>query len=201
MVLEMEKNKYVQVERVIHSPNYKSNLIMKKNKTLKILAITVPILLIGLMIFLFNSFQKKKDKIDKLQQIPSFTVTDINGKTITENNLSKGNKILVYFSPTCHFCQAEAEELSKTNSQYPSIKWLFIASEPLDEIRTFAEQYNLNDKGNVLWAKDDQAKVYQTFGMTNVPYFLAYDSNNKLVFRNAGAIKIEKIIEHFNEKK
>ncbi|AQW97706.1 TlpA family protein disulfide reductase [Elizabethkingia anophelis] len=174
---------------------------MKKNKTLKILAITIPILIIGLMIFLFNSFQKKKDKIDELKQIPSFAVTDVNGKTITQSNLSKGNKILVYFSPTCHFCQAEAEELSKVNSKYPNIQWLFIASESLDEIKTFAKQYNLNDKENILWARDEQAKVYQAFGMSSIPYFLAYDSNNKLVFSNAGAIKIEKIIEHFNEKK
>ena len=174
---------------------------MRKNKTLKILAITIPILLIGLMVYLFNSFQKKKDRIESLNQIPSFAVTDVNGKTITQKNLSKGNKILIYFSPSCHFCKTEAEELSKINSKYPNIQWVFIASESLDEINAFAKQYNLNDKGNVLWARDDQAKVYQTFGMTNVPYFLAYDSNNKLVFRNAGAIKIEKIIEHFNEKK
>ncbi|HFK5586162.1 TPA: peroxiredoxin family protein [Elizabethkingia anophelis] len=174
---------------------------MKKNKRLKILAITIPILLIGLMIYLFNSFQKKKDKIDELKQIPSFAVTDVNGKTITQNNLSSGNKILIYFSPSCYFCQAEAEELSKINSKHLNIQWLFIASEPLDEIGVFAKQYNLNDKENILWARDEKAKVYQTFGMTSVPYFLAYDSNNKLVFSNAGAIKIEKIIEHFNEKK
>ena len=37
--------------------------------------------------------------------------------------------------------------------------------------------------------------------MNSVPYFLAYDVNNKLIFRNSGAIKIEKIIEHFYEKK
>ena len=52
----------------------------------------------------------------------------------------------MYFSPICHFCQAEAEELSKIYSQYPDVKWLFIASEPLDEIRAFAKQYNMNDK-------------------------------------------------------
>ncbi|WGL70572.1 TlpA family protein disulfide reductase [Elizabethkingia anophelis] len=173
---------------------------MKKNRMLKILAIIIPVFLIGIMIYLFNDLQKKKDKIDELRQIPSFAVTDVNGKVITQN-LSNGNKILIYFSPSCHFCQAEAEELSKINSQYPSIKWLFIASEPLDEINAFAKQYNLNDKENILWARDEKAKVYQTFGMTGVPYFLAYDSSNKLVFRNAGAIKIEKIIEYFNEKK
>jgi hypothetical protein len=73
MVLEMEKNKYVQVERVIHSPNYKSNLIMKKNKTLKILAITVHILLIGLMIYKLHPF-RLLDKVCKIQglSIPLF---------------------------------------------------------------------------------------------------------------------------------
>ena len=174
---------------------------MKKNKTLKILAITIPVLLIGVMIYLFASFQKKKEKVDRLQQIPAFKVTDINEQTITQNDLSKGNKVLVYFSPICHFCQVEAEELSKIYSQYPDVKWLFIASEPLDEIRAFAKKYNLNDKKNILWVRDEQAKLYQIFGMNSVPYFLAYDVNNKLIFRNSGAIKIEKIIEHFYEKK
>lgn len=174
---------------------------MNKNKTLKILAIVIPTILISLMVYLFINFQKKKEKVESLNLIPSFIIKDVNGNIITQDNLSKGNKVLVYFSPSCHFCQAEAEELSKINSKYPNIQWLFIASEPLDEIRSFAKQYNLNDKENILWTKDEQAKVYQTFGMNSVPYFLAYDSANKLVFRDAGAIKIEKIIEHFNEKK
>ncbi|MDV3712259.1 hypothetical protein CMU40_04770 [Elizabethkingia anophelis] len=174
---------------------------MKRNKTLKILAIAIPIILISLMVYLFINFKKKKEKIESLNQIPSFTVTDVNKNIITQDRLLKGNKVLVYFSPSCHFCQVEAEELSKVNSKYPNIQWLFIASESLDEIKTFAKQYNLNDKENILWARDYQAKVYQAFGMSSIPYFLAYDSNNKLVFSNAGAIKIEKIIEHFNEKK
>ena len=58
--------------------------------------------------------------------------------------------MLVYFSPACHFCQAEAEELSKINSQYPDIQWLFIASESLEEIKSFAAQYNLDNKENIL---------------------------------------------------
>ncbi|PKR30038.1 hypothetical protein CWH99_04215 [Elizabethkingia anophelis] len=174
---------------------------MKKNKTLKILVVIIPVFLIGVMIYLFTSFQQKKEKIDGLQKIPAFTVISTNGRYITQKDLLIGNKILVYFSPTCHFCQAEAEELSKVYSNYPNIQWLFIASEPIEEIRTFAKQYNLDDKNNIHWARDEQAKVYQTFGMTSIPYFLAYDGANKLVFRNAGAIKIENIIRHFNEKK
>ncbi|MCL1680604.1 TlpA family protein disulfide reductase [Elizabethkingia miricola] len=174
---------------------------MKRNKALKILAITILVLLFGIIAYLFDSFQKKKEKVDRLQQIPTFTVTNVNEQTITQNDLSKGNKILVYFSPTCHFCQAEVKELSNVYSNYPNIQWLFIASESLEEIKAFATKYNLNNKQNILWARDEQAKVYQTFGMTSIPYFLAYNSNNKLVYRKAGAIKIEKIIANFNEKK
>ncbi|AJW65317.1 Thiol-disulfide oxidoreductase ResA [Elizabethkingia miricola] len=92
---------------------------MNKNKTLKILAITIPVVLISLMVYLFINFQKKKERVESLNQIPSFIVTDIKDNIISQDKLSKGNKVLVYFSPTCHFCQAEAEELSKINSKYP----------------------------------------------------------------------------------
>ena len=69
----------------------------------------------------------------------------------SQNDLSKGNKVLVYFSPICHFCQVEAEELSKIYSQYPDKKMVIYCKEPLDEIRAFCKKYNLNDKKNILW--------------------------------------------------
>ena len=35
--------------------------------------------------------------------------------------------------------------------------------------------------------------------MTGIPYFLAYDSDNKLVHRSTGVIKIEKVLASFDE--
>jgi thiol-disulfide isomerase/thioredoxin len=56
----------------------------------------------------------------------------LNSKTFGNNQ----TKVIIYFSPTCHFCQAEAEELSKINNHYQNTQWIWIASEPLDQIKS-----------------------------------------------------------------
>ncbi|WP_312398351.1 thioredoxin family protein [Chryseobacterium sp.] len=175
---------------------------MKNKKNLKILAITIPILLLTLLIYLFLNFQKKKEKIEALKNIPSFNLKNIDGSSFTEQNLiNSKTKIFVYFSPTCHFCQAEADELSETYQNYQNIQWIWIASEPLHEIKEFAQKYNLDKQNNIIWCQDNMAILYRQLGMNSVPYFLVYDKNNNLIKRNSGAIKVEKLINTIDERK
>lgn len=173
-----------------------------KPKSLKIFAILIPVLLLSVMTYFFNNYQKKKASAEKLKNIPAFTLKTTNGETLTTENLALvRKKILVYFSPECHYCQGEAEELSKLHSQYPEVQWVWIASEPLDEIKKFAEKYHLDQQENIHWCHDEMAILYQKFAMSSVPFFLAYDKNNNQVFRNKGAIKLEKILKSFDEGK
>lgn len=173
-----------------------------KNKSLKIFAILIPILLIGLMIYFFNSYQHKKASAEKLKNIPAFTLKTIKGETFTTENLAgNSKKILVYFSPNCEFCQGEAAQLSKIYTKYPDVQWVWIASEPLDEIKTFAEHYKLDKQENIHWCHDEMARLYTTFAMSSVPFFLSYDKDNKQVFRNKGAINLEKVLKSFDESK
>lgn len=173
---------------------------MKNKKTLKIFAALIPVVLVGIMVYLFFNFQKKKDKVDALQSIPAFSVQDISGKTVTQNDLPKGNKILVYFNPDCEYCRAEMEELSRINEKYKDVQWIMFTDKPLNEIRKFAEQYNLDKAENIQWCNDPKSEVYLQFAMTGIPYFLGYNSENKLVHRSTGAIKIEKVLADFDEK-
>lgn len=171
-----------------------------KNKTLKIVAVIVPVLLIGIMIYLFTNYQMKKAKVEALQNIPAFSVKDIHGKTFTEKDLSEGNKLLVYFNPECHFCQAEMQELSEINPQHQDVQWVMFSSASMEEIKTFAEKYHLENETNIKWCEDPKAEVYTKFAMTGIPYFLGYNKDNKLVHRSTGAIKIEKVLKDFNGK-
>ncbi|UCA58275.1 redoxin domain-containing protein [Chryseobacterium rhizoplanae] len=175
---------------------------MKKNKSLKIFATLIPLFLIGIMVYLFFSFQKKKEKIEALKNVPSFSLTTIGGTLFTSTNLDNNKiKILVYFSPSCHFCQAEAEELSKSYEDYHNIQWIWVASEPLNEIKEFAEQHKLNNQNNIIWCHDEMATLYRKLAMNSIPYFLVYDKNNYLIKRNSGAIKLEKLINTSDENK
>lgn len=175
---------------------------MKNNKFLKASAVIFPILLIGIMVYLFLNFQKKKEKIDALKNIPSFSLKTIDGNDFTQNNMANEQiKVLIYFSPGCHFCQAEADELSKSYHTYKNIQWIWVASEPLHEIKEFAIKYKLDKQMNVYWCHDEMAVLYQKSGMNSVPYFLVYDKNNHLINRNSGVIKLEKIINNSDEGK
>lgn len=171
-----------------------------KNKNLKIVAIVIPVLLIGLMGYLFYNFQQKKARVKALQSIPTFSVKDINGNTITTQNLPEGNKILVYFSPDCEFCQSEMEALSKINNNHKNIHWIMFSSSSIKEISSFAQKYNLENTENISWCQDPMSKVYTKFAMKRMPYFLGYNSENKLIHRSTGAIKIEKILADLHEK-
>ncbi|ASW73120.1 hypothetical protein IQ37_13770 [Chryseobacterium piperi] len=175
---------------------------MKNRKLLKTAAIILPFLLIGVIVYLFVNFQKKKEKIDALKNVPTFHLQTIDGNSFTQYNLANDQvKIIVYFSPSCHFCQAEAEELSKNNHDYQNIQWIWIASEPLEDIKQFAQKYNMDKEPNIHWCHDEMARLYQKLGMNSVPYFLVYDKNNRLIKRNSGAIKLDKLLENFDERK
>ena len=173
---------------------------MKNKKTLKIFAALIPVVLVGIMVYLFFNFQKKKDKVDALQSIPAFSVQDISGKTVTQNDLPKGNKILVYFNPDCEYCRAEMEELSRINEKYKDVQWIMFTDKPLNEIRKFAEQYHLDKAENIQWCNDPKSEVYLQFAMTGIPYFLGYNTKNKLVHRSTGEKKKKKVLADFDEK-
>ena len=172
-----------------------------KNRTLKILAILIPILLIGVMVCLFANYQSKKAKVEALQSIPNFSVKEINGVIITNKDLQEGNKLLVYFNPECEFCQAEMQELSAVNDKHQEIQWIMFSSRSLEEIKDFAIKYHLQNAKNIKWCTDPKAEVYTKFAMTGIPYFLGYNKENKLVHRSTGAIKIEKVLKDFDESK
>ena len=173
---------------------------MKNNRVLKIFAVIIPVILIGILIYLFIGFQKKKQKVEALKSIPVFSVQDINENSVTQSDIPEGNKVLVYFNPECEYCQMEMQELSKINEKHKDINWIMFTDKPIDEIREFAKTYHLDKVENIKWCNDPKSDVYLKFAMTGIPYFLGYNVENKLVHRSTGATKIEKVIADFDEK-
>nr|WP_315032749.1 thioredoxin fold domain-containing protein [uncultured Chryseobacterium sp.] len=175
---------------------------MKNRKFLKAAVIIIPIILTGILTCLFLSFKKKEEKIEALKNLPAFSLETIHHTLLTSKSLVNNHtKVIIYFSPTCHYCQAEAEELFKVHRQYKNIQWIWVASESLEEIKQFAFNNNLNNQPNIFWCHDEKATFYQKLGMKGVPYFLVYDKNNNLIKRNSGAIKLEKLVTFSDEKK
>ncbi|WP_164463963.1 TlpA family protein disulfide reductase [Chryseobacterium sp. G0186] len=168
---------------------------MKNRTILKIAAVIIPVISISIIIGLLLNFRKKKEKTEALKNIPTFSLTKIDNTLFNSQSLvNTQTKVFIYFSPSCHYCQAEAEDLSKTYHLYQNIQWIWVASEPIREIKEFAHQYNLDKRSNIHWCHDERAAFYQKLGMSTIPYFLVYNQNNHLIKRNSGAIKLEKLL-------
>lgn len=176
---------------------------MKKRFVLKITVIIIPVLLIGMILYLLFCFQKKNERIKTLKNIPVFSLKTIDNTLFESKGLTGPySKVIIYFNPDCDYCRKEAKELSKIHYKYTEVQWIWIASEPITEIKEFACQYNLDQYQNIQWCQDEQARLYQTFGMNSIPYFLVYDHNNRLIKRWSGVIKLEKLLsETLHEKK
>ena len=173
---------------------------MKNKRLLRIFAVIIPVVLIGILVYLFLGFQKKKKNVEALKSISAFSVKDIIRNSVTQNDIPEGNKVLVYFNPECEYCQMEMEELSKINEKHKDVNWIMFTDKPLEEIKSFAQKYNLDKAENIRWCNDPKSEVYLKFAMTGIPYFLGYNSENKLVHRSTGATKIEKVLADFNGK-
>lgn len=168
---------------------------MKSHKWMKLFAIIIPLFIIGIMVYLYNSIQDKKTKRESIKQIPKLAIQTISGEIYSIKNLDKDkNKILVYFDVECDYCHSEAEELSKIYTKYPNIIWIWISKNEIQKINEFASKYDLKDIENIKWCYDD-AKLYADFGITSVPYFIGYDKKNILKIRHKGASKLENIIK------
>ena len=84
---------------------------MKSKKWLKLSAVILPLILIGIMAYLYHTIQDKKAKLKILQEMPNLSLKTISGDLYSFKNLDNGrNKVLIYFSTKCHYCEAEAEE-------------------------------------------------------------------------------------------
>lgn len=177
-------------------------LKMAKNKSLRITAILIPLFLAGILLYLYNSYNNKKQTAEQLQSLPNFTLKTIDGNLFASNDLAElDKKVLIYFNPSCEYCQAEAEELAHIKNKYPDIYWIWVSSSSLEEITAFASKNQLIRSENIFWCQDSTATLYRKLDMSSVPFFLAYDKNNKQVFKNKGAVKLEKIVKSFEEGK
>lgn len=171
---------------------------MKNRKWLKVFAIIIPLFLVGVMVYLYQSIQDKKAKVEALNQIPKFRLKTISGQIYSSENLwNQSNKMIIYFDVECHYCHAEAEELYKIYTKYPNIEWVWISSNDIKDIADFAKQYKLDNIQNIKWCYDDMSKLYVDFGMSSVPYFIGYDKDNELKIRQKGVSKLESLIKNF----
>ena len=171
---------------------------MKKKNTVVLVCI---LLLLGLSFFIvFNKVQRKQQKKENYQLIPSFQISDINGHIITEDLLQKYRTIMfLYFNPDCDLCQDEIKQIKENESALSQGAIVFFSESPADSIRQFLRTIDFNPPSNMLFLSDEKVILIRKMEVITTPTVYIY-RQNQLIKRFDGPVKIETLIHYFTSK-
>lgn len=165
----------------------------------KAILFIVVIVVLGLLSYLgFNviSKAKEKNKIAKqLEIIPEFEFLTLGQKPFIKANLKPNtNTIFIYFNSDCDFCQHESQSISDNLDNFKNVQFIFVSTEPIETIRQFSEQYNLNNQQNIIFLYDSHNTFSNRFDASSIPYLLIYNSKQSLIKKHKGQLNANGIL-------
>ncbi|MCF6224364.1 MAG: redoxin domain-containing protein [Flavobacteriaceae bacterium] len=168
---------------------------MKKN--IKILIVIILISTIGYLGYSISTKINHKNEIaERIQTIPNFSFKTLNGEPFTQNQISTTlPKLFIYFNSECDFCHAEAMQIQEHLEQLKNVQLLFVSFEEPESIKTFAEKYNLLNKGHIFFLEDSALLFANLFDAKSIPFMLLYTKDNRLIKKFKGATKIKNILK------
>lgn len=169
-------------------------------KTLKIL---IPILVVSLLAFMgykvVSKINHKKQVAENIKQMPNFSYVTLENKVFTKENLDQNKPTLfIYFNSECDFCNHEAEMVQQNIEQLKAIQVVFISFEPVEKINQFAIKFKLLNHANITFLSDSKITFATTFDVNSMPCLVLYDKENNLIEKIKGQVKIETVLEKFN---
>ena len=106
-----------------------------------------------------------------------------------------GNTILIFYVPDCDHCQREAEAIQNQLEVFKNYSLYFIAASEPEEIKRFAERYQLNGRVNVFFARAEVADVVREMGPVGTPALYIYSHEKRLIKKFDGETKVTEIAE------
>lgn len=167
-----------------------------QKKPILLIVVFVALSLLSYLGYNVISKVKEKNQIAKqLEIIPEFEFLTLEQKTFTKSNLKpNSNTIFIYFNSECDFCQHEAQSISDNLDSFKNVQFIFVSTEPIETIKQFSEQYNLNNKQNITFLYDNLSTFSSQFDANSIPYILIYDQNQKLIKKHKGQLNAKGIL-------
>ena len=142
----------------------------------------------------------------KNPHIPSFSLLLTDSTThYTNLDIVKGKPtVIVYFSPDCSHCQADAKNIAEKLDSLKDINFIWCSSHEVTKIKEFAIKYNMNTLPNMVFGKDEKWAIPSVYKIGFTPYFVVYGKDGLFYkeFRNGLLPKeLMEAVEESNKKK
>ena len=127
---------------------------------------------------------------DAMAQLPSVTLKDINGKTITTDTLNNGGKpfIIDFFATWCKPCNRELTAISEVYDDWKKETGVKIFAVSIDQAQNINKVRPLVDQEG--WEYDvlldPNSDFKRALGIQMIPYVLVGDGKGNIVYRHNG---------------
>ena len=125
-----------------------------------------------------------------MAQLPSVTLKDINGKTITTDTLNNGGKpfIIDFFATWCKPCNRELTAISEVYEDWQKETGVKIYAISIDQAQNINKVRPLVDQEG--WEYDvlldPNSDFKRSLGIQMIPYVLICDGKGNIVYRHNG---------------
>ncbi len=165
--------------------------------TLTVVAIT---LLFSLSYKVIITIQEKSNMVNDINTMPKFSFITIDNSIFSNNNLkSTSSTVFIYFSSECDFCQYEAQSIKNSIEDFKNVQLIFVSSEPVNKIRQFVDQHELNNYQNIIFLHDHLSVFSNQFKARSIPYVLVYNENQRLIKAHKGQLNAKGILKFLNK--
>jgi len=123
-------------------------------------------------------------------QLPSVTLTDIDGKTVRTDTISNNGKpvIIDFFATWCKPCQRELSAINEVYEDWQEETGVKVIAISIDEAQNIHKVKPLVD--NHSWPfevlLDPNSEFKQALGIQMIPYTLIIDGNGNIVYKHNG---------------
>lgn len=150
---------------------------------------------------IYSELQHKQAVQDFLYTLPAFQCTALDSTETGTNYIQTGQTaVLLFFSPDCEYCQAQAKAIGAQLSVFKNIQFLWISDDTMAAVRAFAEHYGINRTANSKVVTAPYGQIKAVFGIRKLPAVLIYDEQHRLIRQFSGETKWEAILQAINDR-
>ncbi len=116
------------------------------------------------------------------QQLPTAVLQTTSGGSFQFSSLPEGKPVvLMFFSPTCPYCQEETAEITAHANLNEEAAIVMVSTFDRSSLRQYVEDYNLSQFGNIRVVRDLSGSLFKQYGVQSVPTTIVYDGSHRMV--------------------
>jgi thiol-disulfide isomerase/thioredoxin len=151
---------------------------------------------LGSILFLFiviclSVYSYNSNREISFQVFPELVVSDLfSGSVNLKDHATDVPSVLIYFNSSCPICQSEAELIERSFREDTITRFLWVSSEPVEEVKNFAIKYRLYRINRHRFYSDSLFRLAASFKLTGVPATFVYNGEGHLVDYTLGAVSM-----------